>query len=184
MADNILTPKFRVSYPNVFKARRNDLSGKDEYSIVALFKKGEDLAALKKAAESVLIEKFGTDKTKWPKQLRSPFRDQGEREKDGKMPEGYEAGAIFINLKSTQRPGLVDGARQAIIDENEFYAGCFARAQVRPFYYDQKGNKGVSFGLQNLQKMGEGDPLSSRVRAEDAFEAVAGESGGSPESVF
>ena len=45
------TPKFRVSYPNVFKPRRNELNGKDEYSVVALFKKGEDLSKLKKLVQ-------------------------------------------------------------------------------------------------------------------------------------
>lgn len=182
MSDNIITPKFRVSYPNVFRARKNDLNGKDEYSIVALFPKGTDLSALKKAASEAAKEKWGD---KIPTNLRSPFRDQAEKEKDGKLPEGYEAGAIFISMKSTQRPGLVDGNRQPVIDENDFYAGCFARAQVRAYAYEQKGNRGVAFGLQNLQKMGEGDPLSSRVKAEDAFEAVAEASdGGNPNSVF
>jgi hypothetical protein len=166
MADNIITPKFRVSYPNVFRARKNDLNGKDEYSVVALFAKGTDLSALKAAAGAAAKEKWGD---KLPKNLRSPFRDQGEKEKDGKLPEGHEAGAIFMNFKALQRPGLVDGNRQAIIDENDLYAGCYARAQVRAYAYDQKGNCGVAFGLQNLQKMGEGDPLSSRVKAEDAF---------------
>jgi len=183
MAENVITPKFRVSYPNVFRARKNDLSGKDEYSVVALFAKGENLSMLKAAAQAAAKEKWGD---KMPKNLRSPFRDQGEREKDGKLPEGLEAGAIFINLKSQQRPGLVDGNRQAIIDENDLYAGCYARAQVRAYAYEQKGNTGVAFGLQNLQKMGEGEPLSSRVKAEDAFEPVAGavEGGGNPGNIF
>lgn len=174
MTDNVITPKFRASYPQVFRAKLNDLNGKQEYSIVALFKKGEDLSVLTAQIAAAAAEKWGADKSKWPKGLRNPLRDQAEKEKDGKLPDGYEAGAFFISLKSQQRPGLVDENRQAIIDESDFYAGCFARAQVRAFAYDQKGNKGVSFGLQNLQKMGEGDPLSGRQKAEDAFEAVAG----------
>lgn len=165
---NVMTPKFRVSYPNVFKAKRNDLNGKDEYSIVALFKKGEDLSALKKAVEDCLTEKLGADKSKWPKNLKSPFRDQGERE-----GSGYEAGATFINLKSSQKPGVVDANVQPIIDENEFYAGCYARATVRPYYYDQKGNKGIAFGLQNVQKVSEGEPLSGRASATNEFAPVA-----------
>lgn len=188
MAENTITPKFRVSYPQVFRAKRNDLNGKDEYSIVALFPKGADLSALNAQIVAAATEKWGADKSKWPKGLRNPIRDQAEKEKEGKLPEGYEAGAMFISLKSQQRPGLVDENRQPIIDESNFYAGCFARAQVRAFAYDQKGNKGVSFGLQNLQKMGEGDPLSGRQKAEDAFEAVAGagstSAGGSAEDPF
>lgn len=182
------TPEFRVSYPNVFKARKNELSGLDEFSVTALFPKGADLSALKKAAEAVLIEKLGADKTKWPKNMRNPFRDQAEREKEGKLPEGYEAGAIFINLKAKQRPGVVDENVEDIIEERNFYAGCYAIASVNPYYYDQKGNKGVSFGLNNIQKRRDGDPLGGRTRATDDFKPVAGASGasdgGAADSVF
>ena len=52
---NVITPEFRASYPKLFKAEVNQMSGKAEYSVVALFKKGEDLTALKKAAEQALI---------------------------------------------------------------------------------------------------------------------------------
>ena len=69
---NVTTPKFRVSYPNVFEAKKNDLTGKMEYSIVALFKKGENLDALKKAVTDEIEKKLGPDKSKWPKNLRSP----------------------------------------------------------------------------------------------------------------
>lgn len=174
----LITPKFRVSYPYLFEPRKNELSGKMEYSMVALFPKGADLTALKRAAEEVLVDKLGADKTKWPKNLRNPFRDQAEREKNGALPEGYEAGAVFINLKATQRPGLVDAAVQPIIDQTQFYAGCWAVAQVNAYYYDQKGNKGVSFGLNNVQKVADGNPLSSRMRAEDAFTPVPAAEGG------
>ena len=169
---NILTPPFRVSFPNVFKPKRNELSGKDEYSIVALFPKDADLTSLKKAAEAAITEKWGPDKTKWPKNLRSPFRDQGERKKDGKLPSGYEEGAFFLNLKSTQRPGIINQKREDIIDEADFYPGCWARASVRAYAYDNKGNRGVSFGLQNLQKVKDGEPLSGRPKAQDEFEPL------------
>ncbi|MDP3939789.1 MAG: DUF2815 family protein [Deltaproteobacteria bacterium] len=174
MLENVITSPFRVSYPQVFRSKHNDLNGKDEYSVVALFPKGADLSVLQKAANDAIVDKWGADKAKWPKPLRSPFRKHEEKEKDGKLPEGMEPGGIFISLRSIQRPGLVDGDRQPVIDETGFYAGCYARAQVRAYAYDMKGNKGVAFGLQNLQKMADGDPLSGRQKAEDAFEPVAG----------
>lgn len=182
---NVIPPQFRVSYPNVFTPKLNDLNGKNEYSMVCLFKKGEDLSALKKAAEACLVEKLGADKAKWPKNLKSPFRDQGEKEKDGALPDGYEEGAIFMTVKSSQKPGLVDANNQDIIDAAEFYAGCYARASLRPYYYDKKGNKGVAFGLQNIQKLADGESLGgSRVKASDEFEPVASASGGSANDLF
>lgn len=169
---NVMTPVFRVSYPNVFKARRNDLSGKDEFSLVALFPKGCDLTALKQAALKTIEEKWGADKSKHPKNIRSPFRDQGERKTEKGMPAGYEEGAIFLNLKSAQRPGLVNAKVEDIIDESEFYAGCWARATVSVYAYDQAGNRGVAFGLGNIQKVKDGDSLSGRPTPQSDFAAV------------
>lgn len=173
-----MTPEFRASYPKVFKPELNELNKKMEYSVIALFKKGEDLSALKKAAEEVLVENLGADKTKWPKKLKNPFRDQEEKEKDGVMPVGHEKGAIFLTLKSQQKPGVVDANVQPIIDEAEFYAGCYARATVRAGFYDKAGNVGVAFYLQNVQKVKDGEPLSGRAQATSEFAPVEGASTG------
>lgn len=174
---SVMTPKFRVSYPNVFKPKRNELSKKDEYSVVALFPKDADLSALKAAVKKVIEDKLGADEKKWPKNIRLPFRDQGEKKKtndEGKevLPSGHVEGAIFLNLKSATRPGVVNQNVEDIIDETDFYAGCWARATVNPYYYDQAGNKGVSLGLVNIQKVGEGDPLSGRSTPTDDFAPV------------
>ena len=177
---NIVTPEFRVSYPNVFKAKKNDLNDKMEYSLVALFKKGADLSKLKKLAHEACVKKWGADEKKWPKNLRSPFRDQGDREKTNDdtgqtfMPDGYEKGAFYLNLKSSQKPGVVDKNVQPILDESEFYAGCWAVASINAFAYSQKGNSGVSFGLQNIQKVREGEPFSARTKAEEDFAPIEG----------
>lgn len=188
MADNVMTPVFRVSYPNLLKPKLNDLSKKMQYSVVALFKKGEDLSKLRAAAQAAIVAKWGADKNKWPDKLRSPFRDQAERAKKdpetGKrsLPQGYEEGAIFLTLNSDQRPGLVNQKLEDIIDESDFYAGCYARATVRAFAYDQKGNRGVSFGLQNVQKFADGESLSGRTKAQDDFAPVETTSGGAEAS--
>ena len=42
------------------------------------------------------------------------------------------------------------------------------------YAYDAKGNKGYAFGLQNIQKLEEGEPLSGRAKAEDEFQAIEG----------
>lgn len=182
---NVLTPVFRVSYPAVLKPKHNKLNDKMEYSVVALFPKGADMSNLKKAAQAALVEKFGADQKKWPKNLKTPFRDQGEKEKDGALPSGHEKGAIFMNLKSTQKPGVVNEQVEDIIDESDFYAGCFARATVRAYAYSQAGNAGVNFGLANIQKVKDGDPFGSRTRAEDDFQPIEQEnSDGTASSVF
>lgn len=177
---NIVTPEFRVSYPNVFKPKLNKLSNKEEFSLVALFPKGADLSKLKAAVKEVIEKEWGKDPAKWPKNLKTPFRDQGEREKEddvtGKMvmPAGYEKGAIFINLKAKSRPGVVDAQVQPILDESQFYAGCWARASVNPYAYDVSGSRGVSLGLNNIQKTRDGDSLGGKTKAEDDFAPIEG----------
>ena len=108
--------------------------------------------------------------------MKSPFRLQEERAKevDGKrvLPAGHEEGAIFMNLRSTQRPGVVDQNVQDILDESQFYAGCIARASINAYAYDQKGNRGVAFGLANIQKVRDGEPLGNRTKPEQDFAPV------------
>lgn len=197
----VVTPKFRVSFPNIFKARLNKLNGKEEFGCVALFAKGENLKALEAEVLRAIKEKWGTNavvnKTpqgtyaltvpgKGSHAFRMPFRDQGERDKgEGQgLPQGYEEGAKFINLKSNQKPGLVDQKNQEIMQETDFYAGCYAKAAVNAYGYDQQGNKGVAFGLQAIQKVADGEPLGNRVRPQDAFQPIEVAEDESADSVF
>lgn len=172
-----MTPEFRVAFPSVFQARKNDLNGKDEFSVVALFPKDADLKPLHLAAQAALVAKFGPDKKKWPTKMRSPFRDQGDRAKNenGKevLPQGYEKGLTYLTLRSQQKPGVVDKDVQEIIDTSEFYGGCWARASINAYAYDIKGNRGVSFGLGNLQKVKDGDAFGNRTKPQDDFSPVA-----------
>lgn len=186
---NVVTPEFRVSYPSVFKAKRNDLNGKDEFSVVALFKKGIDLSVLKIAAKNACINKWGPDESKWPKgtatsPFKNPFRDQAEKVKEGKLPDGLEMGAIFMTYRSTTRPGIVDQNKQEIMEPSKFYAGCWARASVNASAFIQKGNAGVSFYLNHLQFVKDGPPFSARPSVESAFEAIAVEGGSDATSIF
>ncbi len=81
--------------------------------------------------------------------------------------DGYGAGCMFASASSKQPPGVVDRNREAIL-EADLYAGCWARASVTAFAYDNKG-KGVAFGLHNIQKLGEGVSFSGRIAADEDF---------------
>lgn len=167
----VLTPEFRAGYPNVYKARLNALNGKDEYSLMAIFGKDVDLTAMRDAAKAAAEQKWGTDPSKIPK-LRSPFRDQGEKRKNGVLPPEYEDGAIFCNFKSHRAPGIVDQEVQHVNDEARVYAGVYLRATVNAYAYDSKGNRGVSFGLENIQIVRDGEPLGNSRNPENDFEPV------------
>jgi len=177
MTEQLLTPKFRANYPNVLTAKLNDLNGKEEFSVQALFEKGADLSKLKAAAHAAAIEKWG--KNKIPKTFRSPFRDQADKSTQDDsgneiLPPGHEVGGIFMNLKSIKPIGVIDGNKKRITEPSDVYSGCYMRAAVAAYAYDFKGNAGVAFGLRALQKVGEGEPLGGFVKAEECFEAVEG----------
>lgn len=176
MAKEALTPRFRASYPNLFTAKLNELNGKEEFSVVALFDNTSDLKDLRRIVDEAITEKW-PDPKKRPGNLRLPFRDQGERAKDvdGKkvLPAGYKAGHVFITLKSNKAPAILDqSGKTRITDESAIYPGCYLRASVRAAAYDTKGNKGVSIYLGNIQKMADGELLMTRTAPEEEFGAV------------
>ena len=172
----LITPKATLSYPHLDKpqAAQND-GEKDKYSVVLVFAPGTDLAPLKAAALAAATEKFGAAKAASMVTVGgkgSTFRN----DVTGKYPEG----SIYISARSEQKPGLVylhagpDG-KPARVEEDKvrevFYAGCQVRAQLRAYGYDKKGNKGIGWAPNNIQKLGEGERLDNRMAAEDAFEA-------------
>jgi len=177
-SDWVMTPVFRVSFPHVFKATRPKGSDKDKFTLSMLFDDDADLSKLKKAATAAVKEKWGD---KPPKKLKTPFLDAGDYDY-----EGYEDGHALVRASSIQKPGVVDQNVDPIIEESEFYPGCYARAKVRAFTYDIEGNRGVSFGLGNIQKVKDGERLGGHSKPEDDFEAVGDDDMGdeSADSLF
>lgn len=165
---NVITPVGRVAFPHVFKARAPMGQGEPKFSVTLVFDSDEGLKALRAEARRAVVEKWGADKDKWPKGLKSPFRDG--REKD--HLDGFEEGQVFISATSKFKPGVVDKDLQPIIDETEFYGGCYGRASVAAFAYDTAGNRGVAFGLRNVQKVKDGTPFGGRTSPEDDFDAI------------
>lgn len=176
------TPEFRASYPKVFAPELNKLNNTEEYSVVALFPKGQDLSELKKMGTAAIEEKWGKDPSKWPKNLRSPFRKQEEKGKDvdGKfvLPDGHEEGAIFMTFKTAakngNKPEIYDMDGKRTHDTSKIYAGCWCWAVVNARAYEKAGNCGVNFYLVGLQKRKDGPPLAGKVNPEQFFEPVAG----------
>ena len=97
--------------------------------------------------------------------LKTPLRDgDAERPDD----EAY-ANAYFVNANSATAPGIVDADRQSIIDTSEVYSGVYGRASINFYAFNSNGNKGIACGLNNLQKIRDGEPLGGKSRPEDDF---------------
>ena len=165
-----VTPPFRVSFPAVFEA--SSYQGSDpKYSVVMLFYPDKFTDADKRAwvAVQAIADAASKDMFKklvkdLPGNFKKPLRDGAEKA----HLDGYGEGMVFGTASSKQRPGLVDRNKQPILAEDEFYPGCWARATVTAYPYDNIG-KGVAFGLHNLQKLGDDENFTGRVAAEDDF---------------
>lgn len=97
--------------------------------------------------------------------LKTPLRDgDAERPDD----EAY-ADAYFINANSATAPGIVDADCNPILDRSEVYSGVYGRASINFYAFNSNGNKGIACGLNNLQKIRDGEPLGGKSRAEDDF---------------
>jgi len=164
---SLITPTFRVSYANVFVARAVNAGDTEKFSITMLFeKKGTDLAGMVAAAKAAKLAKWGANP---PSRLRSPFRDGDDPEEEDRG-EAYK-GKIFVYASSTSKPGVLDEGKNPINSPEAFYSGCYAIASVNAFAYEAKGNKGISFGLNNLMKMADGERLDGHTSAEEDFKS-------------
>ena len=174
-ATNIITPTFRLSYPHVWEPVTNQLAKRDEYSIQMIFNKAADKAALQPMVKLV------NDLIAWKgwsgPGIKKPFID-GDTKTDtsgvlwcDKNPAFK--GGIVIRSWSKQAPGIVDmTGKHPITQKDEIYGGCYCRAQLNAYAFDQAGNRGVSFGLIHIQKIKDGESFGTRTRAEDAFTPV------------
>lgn len=168
---DIVTPMFRVSYPNVREAKMNPLSKRMEYSLNMLFDKKTaktDLAKIKELTQKVATHKWGA---KLPR-LENPFRD-GDIAKEGKEVNPTEKGMYVVRCWSKNPPGVVNASNEVILNHDEIYGGCFCRASVNVYAWEYAGKFGINLGLGHIQKLKDGDPFGSRTRVEDAFAPVA-----------
>lgn len=171
MSTKVVTGKVRFSYVNIFKSRAFQADQDAKFSICLLIPK-EDKATLKKikaAIDEAIQEGISS---KWngkkPANVKLPLRD-GDEERADEAPE-YE-GMMFLNANSTQKPGIVDKDLNEILDPDEVYSGCWGRASINFYPFSVNGNKGIGVGLNNVQKLKDGEHLgAARASAESDFD--------------
>ena len=163
--------KTRWSYANVWEPKSIN-GGAPKYSVSLIIPKSDikTVTALKNAIQAAYDE--GQSKLKGSSKsvpslssIKNPLRDgDAERPDD----EAYKD-SFFINANSATAPGIVDAARQPILEHSEVYSGVYGRASINLYAFNSNGNKGIACGLNNLQKISDGEPLGGKTRAEDDF---------------
>ncbi len=168
MPTKVVTGMVRFSYANVWEPQSVNDSDNKKYSVSLIIPKSDKktIDAINRAIETAKQDgkaKFGG---RIPTNLKLPLRDGDiDREND----EVYQ-GSYFLNANSYQQPGIVDAKVKPILDQSEFYSGCYGRASIVFYAFNSNGNKGIACGLQNLQKLKDGEPRGGISKAEDDFE--------------
>jgi hypothetical protein len=184
MAIKLISPEFRVSYAKVWQPGTDD-NGNDVYSISMIFSKDtlsdDDLKKIKKCINDAAAEKWGTDTSKWPRQLKICLRDADQEDRSNPSAANYDpayVNAYFMNAKTYTQPGVVDSNVNPIMDQNEFYSGCYARASLTFKAYDKGGGRGVGCYLNNIMKIRDGERLGGAAPATADFAEFVNDSTG------
>lgn len=187
MTSNVITiTGVRFSYCNLFQpaAPFNNPMGEPKYSTTILVPKSNTAAkaavdaAIDRAIEAGVSAKWGG--TRPPVPALCVHDGDGPRPSDG-SPYGEECrGCWVLTASSKQAPFVVDKNVQPIIDTTQVYSGMWGNVNISFFAYNQAGKKGVGCGLNGVQKTMDGEPLSGRVTAEEAFGPAQGAGGYDP----
>ena len=165
----VVTGKVRFCYVNVFEPTALNDGDTPKYNICILIPKSDTktleairnaIEAAKTAGKSKIADKNG----KIPSTIKLPLRDGDEERSDDPAYEGM----MFINANSTRKPTVVDKDLNPIMSQEEFYSGCYGRASIN-FYAFNVQSKGIAAGLQNLQKLEDGEMLAGGSTAEEDF---------------
>ena len=167
----ITGPETRWSYANVWDAKSIN-GGAPKFSVSLIIPKSDTKTVEKiKAAIQAAYEE-GQSKLKGNGKsvpalsvIKTPLRD-GDTERPD---DPAYAGCYFINANSSVAPGIVDADRQPILDRSEVYSGVYGRASISLYAFNSNGNRGIACGLNDLQKIKDGEPLGDKSRAEDDF---------------
>ena len=161
----------RWSYVNAWEPKSIN-GGAPKYSVSLIIPKSDTKTLEKIRAAIQVAYEEGQSKLKGNGRsipalsaLKTPLRDgDAERPDD----EAY-ANSYFVNANSGTAPGIVDADRNPILERSEVYSGVYGRASINFYAFNSNGNKGIACGLNNLQKIRDGEPLGGKSRAEDDF---------------
>jgi hypothetical protein len=162
----VKTGKVRFSFCHVHEKHAINPGDKEKYSVCIIIDKSDKktLSAIDAAVKAAIISGAAKVGSPAPKNLKTPLRDGDiEREDD----ENF-AGKMFLNASSGNKPGIVDKDRNEIMSNDEFYSGCFGRASINFYAYNNQ-SKGIACGLNNLQKLADGDSFAGKTSAASDF---------------
>ena len=185
MSTKIVTGKVRLSFCQLFEPKAID-GGEPKYSVTLLIPKSDTATVEKiKAAMAEAAEKFRQQNgsVALPANPITPLHDGDGVKPSSGEPYGPECKGHYVmavSCKASQKPVIVDAAGNAILDAGAVYSGCYGRASVNFYGYNNR-KKGIGAGLLAVQKLHDGEPFGTVGSADDfndGFVDAAGDDNG------
>lgn len=161
----------RWSYANLWEPKSIN-GGTPKYSVSLIIPKSDTVTvqkvnrAIQAAYEEGQAKLRGNGRTVPPlTAIKTPLRD-GDTERPD---DPAYAGCYFINANSATAPGIVDADCNPILTRSEVYSGVYGRASINFYAFNSNDNKGIACGLNNLQKIRDGEPLGGKASAASDF---------------
>jgi hypothetical protein len=168
-----------ILYPQGIEASEHKMANGKDFSVTPEDVK-KQVAALEAALMEAAEDVFGTKAAALvrSKSLKWGLRYDAEA-------KGYPEGTVWFNARSSNQPGLAYSwatkesvaAGKPVVEKvaqddikKVFYPGSRVIASVSAFFYDNE-SKGVTFGLNNIQIIGDGPRLDGAKSVEDEFSA-------------
>ena len=162
----------RWSYANVWEPKAIN-GGAPKYSVSLIIPKSDTVTVAKIRAAIEAAYKEGEAKLKGNGRsvppltaIKNPLRD-GDTERPD---DPAYANAYFVNANSSTAPGIIDADHNEIITHSEVYSGVYGRASINFYAFNSNGNRGIACGLNNLQKIRDGEPLGGKASAASDFD--------------
>lgn len=167
----ITGPDTRWSYANGWEPKSIN-GGTPKYSVSLIIPKSDTATVAKINAAIEAAYQEGQAKLKGNGKsvpalsvIKTPLRDGDiDRPDDPAYENSY-----FINANSATAPGIVDADCNPILSHSEVYSGVYGRASINFYAFNSNGNKGIAYGLNNLQKIRDGESLGGKASAEMDF---------------
>jgi hypothetical protein len=176
------TGKVRLSYTYLLSPRvetgDNGEVKSSKYSVTLLIPKSDKktVDAIKNAQKAAAKEgasKLGKIPPSGFNPAWSTLHD-GDEEKDTEEQPEYK-GCMYLQATSKQKPGIIDLHGNQLTTEDEVYPGMYGRVNLTCMAYNSGTKKGVTFYLNHVQKMEDGDNLAGRTKPEDVFDILDSE---------
>ena len=175
-AAHVVLSNVRLSYVHLDRPYNNNGNEVPKYSTTVLVPKSppDNFSHMQTAIQAATAQAIAKHGAAFPAQPKVSVHDgDGVRPSDS-LPFGEECqGCWVFTASSKQKPDVVDGNLQPIIDPSALYSGIYANVGVTFFGYNAQSNKGIGVALDNVQKIADGEPLGgTRAAVEDDFTPI------------